>query len=169
MQNIGGVGAVAMQTFIPIPKSRVDSQSEAAPSHVHGYRVRVNSCLFLLQSQGSTEGMLVQSTVPRRQSVSSHGSPLPPSSPILEETSADHYKICSSYRVGPPSINTVGMNCAFNSFPHAPHQPTSLHMPGVGYPHNPQSAGMCHTPAIYTTQDSMCPSGTSPLGLPMWK
>ena len=128
---------------------------------------------FFLQSQDSADSMLRQSSVPRRQSVSSHGSPIPPSSPIMEDGgSADHYKLCGSYRVCPPSLNTMGMSSPFNSFP-APHQPTSLSaMAGVGYPPplNPQSAaGMGHASALYTAQDSMCAGGTAPLGLPMWK
>ena len=128
---------------------------------------------MFLQSQDSADSMLPQSSVPRRQSVSSHGSPIPPSSPIMEdESSADHYKSCSSYRVCPPSLNTMGMSSPFNSFP-APHQPTSLSaMAGVGYPPppNPQSAaGMGHASAPYSAQDSMCAGGTAPLGLPMWK
>lgn len=126
----------------------------------------------MLQSQESADGMLAQSTVPRRQSVSSHGSPIPPGSPILEEEpSADQYKICSYRPMVNPSINSLGMNsAAFNSFPTTPHQSTPLSMPcGVGYP-SPHPATMCHTSPIYTAQDTMCPSGTTPpLGLPMWK
>lgn len=118
--------------------------------------------------QESPDGLLP----PQRQSsVSSHGSPIPPTSPIMEEEQpGEQYKVCN-YRptaIGSSSPN-FGMNAhpPFNSFSSS-HQPTTLPMPcgmGMGYPTPPST--MC-PPSVYTSQDMMCQNGTSPLSLPMW-
>lgn len=151
---------------------------------------------ILLQGQDSNDGLLDASSVPtpRRQSVSSHGSPIPPNSPILEVETPAEYKICNyrsgvsssavnSFGISSSAVNSFGINSSvnsfgmsappppppppFGSFPSAPQQtPSSLHMPcGLGYPGPP--AAMCPT-SMYTAQEAMC-NGTPPLGLSMWK
>lgn len=151
---------------------------------------------ILLQGQDSNDGLLEASSVPtpRRQSVSSHGSPIPPNSPILEVETPAEYKICNyrsgvsssavnSFGISSSAVNSFGINSSvnsfgmsappppppppFGSFPSAPQQtPSSLHMPcGLGYPGPP--AAMCPT-SMYTAQEAMC-NGTPPLGLSMWK
>lgn len=117
---------------------------------------------------------------PRSQSVSSHGSPIPPSSPILEEEHAGEYKVCS-YRpaIGQTTMasNSIGMNtAAFSTFPSAHNQSAaSLQMhcaaTGMGYHGTPSAAAaaaaaMCPPTSMYATQDSMYTNGASSL---MWK
>ncbi len=121
--------------------------------------------------------MLSHSSMPRRQSVSSHGSPIPPSSPILEEEhTGEQYKICN-YRsaVGQTTVanSSVGMNTAF--FPSGHCQPAaSLQMhcaTGMGYHNTPSAAAaaaaaMCPPTSMYTSQDAMYANSTSSF---MWK
>ena len=105
-------------------------------------------------------GVLPQSTVPRRQSASSHDSPI--QSPIIEDDSGiDQYKPYP-YR----QVCSAGLNTTFNSFPTPHHQSTSLPMANnMGYPNSPSAA--YHS--MYSAQDSMCSNGASALSVPVWR
>ena len=147
--------------LLPPPSSTSMSLPE---SSVSGHKQCTSQMIIFLvfQVQASSDGML-----PRKQSVSSHGSPIAPSSPGMEEEAGDQYKVYNNYRsTVSSSLNSFGMGSPFSSFP-STHQPSTLPMPcgmGMGYPTPPST--MC--PPMYTTQD-MCPTGTSSLSLPVWK
>lgn len=163
---------------MPLPDSPVSVSPLLA---IAALEVALKQCFncCTIQSQDSNDALLSQNGMPRRHSVSSHGSPIPPGSPILEEEHAsEQYKICS-YRsaiaqTAPPLSSSLGMNTAFSGFPSGHSQSASLQMhcaTGMGYHNAPTAAAaaaaMCPPTSMYAAHhDNMYNNGTSSL---MWK